>query len=119
MTDKNVRAQAIDLLNALGSRRVNKDWAMLNFFGMAEILDTSNDAISLARDCFDHVPSLHMCIPHTIDEYSPHAFELECVQAALLVAEGWEKGDCIEEDPKAMQDLQQFNLCSEDLEGVN
>jgi len=130
-TNKKTRDEAVLLLNALASRRntrsetgIEKDgsdvWGDLNFFGMADQLETSTEALALARDCFDHVPSLHACISHQIDAATPHAFELECAQAAQLVEEGWEKGNEIKEAPRVLRDLDASQpIYTDELEGLN
>lgn len=133
-TNKKTRDEAVLLLNALASRRntrsdtgIEKDgsdvWGDLNFFGMADQLETSTEALALARDCFDHVPSLHACISHQIDDATPHAFELECAQAAQLVEEGWEKGNEIKERTRIQQELdagiETHSDYTDELEGLN
>lgn len=120
-TNKKTRDEAILLLQALASRRTAEDWTNLNFFGMSEQLDTSTEALSLARDCFDHVPSLHACIAHNTEESAPHAFELECAQAAILMFEGWEKGNTVKEAPRITRDIAELydSRCGDELEGLN
>lgn len=97
-TSKSVRAEAVLLLDAIASRRTARDYFALNFFSLANELDINNEALALARDCYDAVPSMLSLEQHKMEETEPHAYELECAQAALLMAEGWEQGDTIEEE---------------------
>lgn len=90
MMSKKVREEAVLLLSALGSKTMSDDTAPGAFFDYAEHLGISDDGMSAARAAYDAIPTMQGIAAL---EGGCTAFARECLEAAQLVAEGWEKGD--------------------------